>query len=244
MDLEKLKVLGLTASEARVYTSLLKAGSATIGKLTEETGMYRKNVSDALSRLSKRGLVGITFSNTKYYTPSNPESLANLIREKETALREILPALNQYYKHPKLKQKVNFYPGKEGLKTVLLGVLENTKELDCFGTSGKAPKVLPAFLKRFYKEKVAKGIKMRIIMNHTPAGIKRGKKLSKIPKTLIRYLPKEYISPATIYVFGNKTAIMLWSEIAPFAVLIEDDEVTQGFRNHFDWWWENTRKQP
>jgi len=50
-----LKEIGLTETEIKVYTTLLSLGATSAGKIVEATGVYRKNLYDALNKLIDKG---------------------------------------------------------------------------------------------------------------------------------------------------------------------------------------------
>jgi hypothetical protein len=53
-------------------------------KIIEETGLYRKNLYDALDRLVKRGLITyVTENKIKFFQPKNPENLLKYMEEKK-----------------------------------------------------------------------------------------------------------------------------------------------------------------
>jgi len=57
----------------------------------------------------------------------------------------------------------------------------------------------------------------------------------------VRYLPEEYLSPASLTIYSNKLAIHLWSE-EPITVWIENEEVVKQFLKYFELMWRIARK--
>ena len=65
--------------------------------------------------------------------------------------------------------------------------------------------------------------------------------MEKIPLAEVRYLPAGYGSYAATNIYGNKVAIILWTE-NPFAILIEEKKLADGYRSFFKFLWEHAKK--
>lgn len=151
----------------------------------------------------------------------------------------ILPLLKKLHKPKFKKPTVEAYEDKEGMKTILNDIVRIQKEWMAIGSTGRGPQVLPKFfIERFHKERVKNKIKLKVLCNSTQQGKKRGREFSQYPLTEVKYLPKTHQSPTTVYVYGNKTAILLWlTENKPFAILIEHEEIADSFRSYFSLLW-------
>jgi hypothetical protein len=62
-----------------------------------------------------------------------------------------------------------------------------------------------------------------------------GVKFNELPDTESRYLPKEFLSPMVIWVFGNKVAHVIWDSESIF--LIDNKQVADDYRNYFKMLW-------
>jgi hypothetical protein len=62
-----------------------------------------------------------------------------------------------------------------------------------------------------------------------------------IPMTKIRYVPKEFTSSTSTYIFDGKVAIVIWEEPF-FAILLEHRTVYESYRNHFEYLWRTAKK--
>src|SRR3989344_7245931 len=89
MNTQILKQVGLTDTEIKVYLALLSVGSTSAGHLVEETGLYRKNLYDALNKLIDKGLVTYVIENKiKLFQAKNPENLEKYLDEKKAKIEE------------------------------------------------------------------------------------------------------------------------------------------------------------
>jgi|SRR3989344_8094123 len=225
-----LEELGLTENEAKIYLALLEKGPSLAGLISQLTGIHRRSVYDAIERLIQKGLLGyILKNNRKYFEAVNPEQLLSLLKEKENALTDILPKLQEKYHSKKEKQETNFYKGKNGLKTVFEEQLKE-KEILILGASQVANQILKYYFHWFDIRREQKKIPVRIIAT-------RSTDLKKIPLATIKYIPEEYGSPLAINIYGDKIAILLWSEEKPLAIVIKNSVVAESYKKYFELTW-------
>ena len=57
-----------------------------------------------------------------------------------------------------------------------------------------------------------------------------------------RYIPDEFSAPTTTFVYGNKAAIIIWSDI-PIATVITSKEVSKSYLSYFEILWKNSKKR-
>ena len=231
---DNLREVGLTENESKVYLTLLEIGPSHAGLISRKSGLHRRVVYDTIEMLIQKGLIGfILRNNVKLFQASNPERVMEMIREKEEHLQNIMPSLIGLYGKTKEKEETNFYKGKNGLKTVFEDMLNDKKEIIVLGASSLAYEVLSFYFEWFDKRRKENKIKERIIFNVS--------KKIKVPYADIRYLPEKYHSPLAVNVYGNKVAIILWSQKNPFAIVIKNDEIAEGYRKYFELLWKIAR---
>ena len=71
---------------------------------------------------------------------------------------------------------------------------------------------------------------MRIIANIKTPEVK------KLRLTQIRYVPEEFTSHVSTYIYENKVALVMWVE-TPLAMVIEHAKVSESYRNYFEYLW-------
>ena len=238
MNTEVLEQLGLTEAESKVYLALLELGSSQAGKITSKTGIHRRTVYDSIERLIEKGLVSfISQNNIKFFESVDPQQLLEILKEKQDNLKQILPQLNLLHKSSKEKQETTFFRGKLGLKSVFNHQIEVGKEILVFGASVDAPNILKAYFPHYDRERVKKKINVKIVFDES---VKNNDYIKSIPNADIKFIPKEYSSPAAINVYGDNVAIILWSD-EPIAILIKNRDIAKGYKNYFNLLW-NTAK--
>ena len=242
MNVKVLEDMGLAQNEVKVYTTLLRLGSASVGKITKESGVHRRNVYDALERLSKKGLVGnINRNRVKFFQAASPHRLMDIfmaqrlmLNEQEKRLKRILPELDKIHSSRE-KEDVSIFWGKVGIVTILEDILKTGKENLVLGAY--VPKKLLPVIENYHRKRKRLKIPLKMIFNK--ADKKRAAKLSKKPHTEVRFLPKAYNSPVTINIYGDKVGLLIWSEEKPMGVLMKNNNVYIGFKEFFNMLWDS-----
>jgi sugar-specific transcriptional regulator TrmB len=233
--IEKLKEAGLTENESKIYLALLEIGPANAGLISRKSGLHRRVVYDSLDMLVQKGVVGyIKRNNTRLFQAANPERVRELLEEKEKILDEIMPKMMELYSKSKEKEETNFFVGINGLKTIFEDQINTGKEILILGASNLAYEILEFYFHWFDKRRKEHKIKTRIIAHE--------KIKSNLPLSEIRYLPKKYHSPLAVNIYGKKVALILWDREKPLAILINNEKISNGYKNYFEILWKIARK--
>lgn len=237
MKPEQLEKIGLSPNEVKCYLTLLKLGSASANEISRHSGIHRVSVYDALRGLREKGLISqITKENKLLFEAGNPEKILEIIKQKENEIEEAkksIPELLLNFKMAKEKQEIHSYKGLAGIKTILWEILKSKTEVLDFGAEYKIKEFLPYDYTKWDKDRIKVKIKMKIVAN-----IKI--KPTKIPLTEIKYVPEEFNSSVSTYIFDNKVAIIMWVE-NPMGILIEHKSVYESYRNYFQYLWRNAK---
>ena len=235
---EYIRKAGLTENEAKVFSTLLEQGPSPAGIISRKSGLHRRVIYDTIEMLIKKGLVGyILKNNKKLFQASNPNRLIEIIKEKQESIEDILPEMLAMYSKTKEKEETNFYKGKNGLKTVFEDQLNEKKEILIIGASTLAYEMMEFYFHWFDKRRVKEKIKTKIIFTS-----EKRTNVPKISLSEIKFLPEKYSSPLAINIYGDKIAIILWSKENPFAVVIKNKEISEGYKKHFNLLWSIAKK--
>ena len=217
MKQEQLEKAGLSPNEAKCYLTLLKIGSASANEVSRKSGVHRVSVYDALRGLVEKGLVSqITKANKLLFEAGTPEKIIDIIQAKEEKLAEakkIVPELLIDFQMAKEKQEIHSFKGLAGVKNILKEMLNSKTEILDFGAEYKIKEYLPYDYPKWDKERVKNKIKMRIVANIKIKPIS-------LPLTAIKYVPSEFNSSVSTYIFDGKVAMIMWVE-SPMGILIE-----------------------
>ncbi|MBS3155072.1 winged helix-turn-helix transcriptional regulator [Candidatus Woesearchaeota archaeon] len=231
MNTDVLKEI-LTDIEIKIYLVLLKEGNSLASDISKKTGIHRRTIYDAIERLIEKGLVSyIKTNNRKYFEAVDPARLSEILKEKEENVNKIIPELENLRLIAKEKKETLFFRGKQSLKSVFDDQIRMGKEILILGDAVNVNEILKYYFFKFDKERVNKKIPIRMIFDESAKG-----KLKKIPLSKIKFIDKKYNSDMSVYIYGNNTAIVSWSD-NPSAILIKEKAISDGFRGYFEFIW-------
>ncbi|MBI4152612.1 hypothetical protein HY495_02780 [Candidatus Woesearchaeota archaeon] len=234
--MEQLERLGLNRNEAKIYLALLDLGDAQAGQISKKTQINRTTTYDSVERLIQRGLVVYVIkANKKVFRPVPPQKILEKIKEEEKIAQDILPELEARFKQNKEKEDSNIYKGHLGIKSILNDILSFT-EYVAFGSSGKFLELMKHDFVQFQKQKKEKKIKARVILSKSS----KTSESVKLAYTNFRFIPDEFSSPTTTFVYGENTAVIIWST-TPIATVIKSKQVAQSYLNYFKLLWKKTK---
>jgi sugar-specific transcriptional regulator TrmB len=233
----ELEYLGFTPNEAKVYLALLRLGKAKAGSVARECRLERTSTYHALQRLASTGIVSVIMeSQRKVFAAAPPESIAGIFKEKEDRAALLVPALKEIKQSAREKETILKFKGYGGIKAVLQDLLKSSKEGDEYlvmGMEGQLSQRLPAFADIYVARKDEKKLKCRALVRKTS-----GKIMSKY--TTVRYVPQETVSPLNVNIYGDKVALLIWSE-TPEAVILDNVETARAFRAYFEFMWRHAK---
>jgi sugar-specific transcriptional regulator TrmB len=236
-----LEELGLTKLEVKVYLTLLNEGSNPAGEISKRTGIHRRNIYDALQRLSHKGLVGyIKENNKKIYSISNPEAIMEKLTQKQLYFQKIMPTLMGKYNAIHEESETLFYRGNEGVKLILEDQIRVKQEVLVNATSVKVSYILKHYFPKYQLLRKQNKIKTRMIFDTAYRDNKDNERainyLSTLPLSKLKFVKDFNKSPMSQYIYGDNVAIVLWGE-NPVSILIRQKDIAQGFRDSFELIW-------
>ncbi len=239
---EKLEQIGLNQRESSVYLALLERGDCLVSEIAKTTKINRSLLYSILDNLVNKGVTTyIIKNNIRFYRAVEPNKILSILKEKENVFESILPQLMSIQKPMTKKPIVEILEGKEGIKTILNDVLRVNKEWFAFNIPGKGPEVLGPMAHLFEKERQKTKIILNVICVRTKEGLRRGKEFSQMKYTKVRYTPEIYESPASNWIYGNRTVVIFWYKEFPFAIRIIDKNLAESYKNHFKLLWKASK---
>ncbi len=231
---EKLKGLGFTSNESKVYLNLVKLGSAKAGTIAKDAELDRSSTYNALKNLLKKGLASyVTIGKIKWFQSSSSNSIVAYLSDQLESAKEVLPDLERLRKENKLNENVTLFKGHKGIKTVFEDILEHGTENLIFGSEGQLSRNMSLFAKQFIRQFERKGIKMKSIVRTNREDTRN--------KRNYRSIPSATESPVVTNIYGDKIAVIIWSEI-PEAILIENKKAADAYRDYFNFMWRYAKR--
>jgi HTH-type transcriptional regulator, sugar sensing transcriptional regulator len=237
MEKQNLIDLGLTDGEAKVYLSLLKLGSSTVGPVAKEAHIAYSNIYDVLERLLEKGLISfILKEKTKYFQATSPKKLNEYLEKKEEKLKEekkslkkIIPELEKL-QNPSSKQEAEVFVGKSGVKTAYERILNEhlkSKEKWLFFMTLKEDRQIADEVYASLYPKIKKIEKSSIGIAN-----KSYKESEFIKKTKFNMKYVNFPIPGNIDIMGDQLLLISWTH-TPTAVLITSQDMANKFKDYF-----------
>jgi len=247
---ELLTEIGMTKSEIAVYFALLDLGSSTTGPIVKKSGIASGKAYLVLDKLSLKGLVTHSIKGgVKYFQAKTPERIIDYLNEKKNSFEEkqkeiekIIPKLKAKYDEEKYKPLTEVYEGVKGFRTFyewVLTELENGDSIEVLGVSGKVLGSFDSYLKGWNKERIKKGIKMKIIYNDDARNF--GKDREKLRLTEVKYMKKDLETPAWIVIFKDYV-VTIDAHKDPICFLIKNKESAESYKRYFQVIWNQARE--
>jgi len=237
-----LENVGLKKNQQQIYLILLQFGELKVSDIVSKIGLQRSYIYDLLNELIEKGVIYTSIKNkVTFYGADNPDKILNLIvaqkkglERNEDQYKKILPDLLAIQRKAIEKENAQMFFGKEGIKNIFEDILKTNKEFVNFGVEGQFLTNFKSYALNWHTRLNNQKLKYKLIYN---ASLKNRRPLDIQKKyVVIKFLPEKYSFPATIYVYGNKTAIVIWE--SNIAILINSVATAKTFYNYFDMLWQ------
>ena len=234
---KELRDLGFTDNEVKIYITLLRIGRGKAGRISKESSMERTSTYNALKKLQEKGLVSYVIeANRKIFAVAEPNKILDMFKEKEERAKLVIPKLEQLKKAEQEKENLLKFRGYAGIKTVLNDILKTCKDGEehyIMGSEGQLTQRMPIFAKIFVARKDKKKLYAKVLL-------RKGGRFSDVRSKYakVRFLPQDVQSQSVTNIYGDKVAIILWSEI-PEAIIIDDKSTAETYKAYFEFMWKN-----
>lgn len=240
-----LKELGLSEFEIKLYTVSLLLGPSSLSTLATHLGISRPNVYKIIKGLELHGLV--RFSDRKKYARTfmveSPTIVLGKLRQKrdkagelDYQLTSIMPDLISLYRQGETATKIKVLEGEEQFSKLYEMILEEAKGKTEF--FGSLTTVISSTSLEWQKEWGAKRARKGIMLRSLIFPDKELESFRGINKKMmreLRFMKDIQPFPASFQIFANK--VIIWQPKVPLAILIEDENIVQMFKNIFETFW-------
>jgi predicted transcriptional regulator len=246
MDINDLKKIGLSQSEATLYLTLLKVGASDVQKLIGITGFYKANTYDALERLCEKGIVSKIVENKKrVYQLQKPNSLVEFIQSKKNELEEqediakkLVRQVEFTKKHILIPETASVLRGLAGVRAIYSEIISDKLDYLAFGGPKDSETIIGSnYWQILHAKQKEKGIKAKMIFHKSLRNW-----TSLIPKDIIQLRffdePLEPLTETTVY--GTKVAFVVWTE-KPIVTIINNEHVANSYRQLFNLMWKSSK---
>ncbi len=239
MDTLALEGIGLSATEIKVFITILELGESKAGKIIEKSNLQSSSVYNAINSLITKGFVSyIKRSQVKYYRAADPETILDFIELKKREYLKLLPELKARQNQKQI-ENVEFFKGYKGIATIMSLLFKDAKKGDVYRTIFAED---PDLYKKA-REKVFKRAKQLIKEKGiVPRGIFH--KDNRLKPTKSSIMSKKYLDmpmPPNTSIINDKVAIMSW-ENEPSGILIHSKNMAETYINFFEHMWRIAKK--
>ena len=246
--LERLKNIGLSDNEAKVYMAMLELGPSPVVEIARKAEVNRPTAYVQIESLKKKGLISMLTKGKKHlFIAESPEQIEFIIEREKGELerkteefKKLLPDLMAAFNVSGQKPQVRFFEGKEGLIKLQDEFLKNkSKESITLSSADDVMNIFPGHPQKYTPRRVQRGIKSRLIYTSS-----KGPFLKSDP-SLLREV--RFISPEKMP-FGLDVSI--YDDIVSISnlkgaisgVIIRNQSIANSFRNLLNFIWNSAEE--
>ena len=172
MIVDKLKQIGLSEKEAKLYMAALPLGVVSVAKLAKEANLNRTTAYQILEGLTKKGLFVWQITKSGKKVRANPpkklfyflDSQKDKIEENKKIISQLLPSLASQFAPGDLETKVLYFEGKEGVRKMIWNTLSAKKEMASYTIFERNRLLGRQWADKYRKQALKRNIKERIII--------------------------------------------------------------------------------
>ena len=242
MNIQKvIEELGYKRKEAQFYLAALLLGESKISDLAEKLKIPRTSALMIAEKLQKDGLLNYYVKRlNKYWVAEKPDKLLLKLKERETALLSVMPALRLMELKTVLNRPtVKVYVGADEIKLIFADILLTKNNFRAIVAWDDLTKILgERYLTDFTNTQVNHFLKLRLLtpVGETGSALKaRDNRENRETRFLSKHTKS--LNSAT-FMYGNKMAIISLNDTLATGFLIEDIDVHNTITVFFEELWD------
>lgn len=229
--------LGFSENEARVYLAALETGIASAQEIAQKCKLKRTTTYSVLCPLVRKGFIAQTVEKgKKRFIAEDPQNLIKIFEQRQKMLEKVLPELEAVYNNKKIKPKVLFFEGLDGIKKIYEDTIKECPDEILEWNTTKFFKAFPGFPKTYVEERKKNNISAKRIAPNDIQWIEHKKKdAAEFSETKI--LPMDIFNiPIEINIYNNKVAFMSYKD--EIGLIIESEGIAEAMRKIYGMFWE------
>jgi sugar-specific transcriptional regulator TrmB len=241
--LNALHQLGCNDKHVRFYKANVLLGVATLNDIAKLARLQRSTAYVLVKELIVLGLITEDHKTyNKRFIATSPEEILRMLEAKHRTLgrnnlafKAAMPELRAAHQTVS-RPRVRVFEGKAGLAAVWQDILRDQQEVLLWTNQDAERAIFDSDTHRtFIKERVAKGISMRVlgVANDSGAALIKTD-VASLRQT--KLLPTRCVFTSETYVYGNKVAVLdVAHEV--FGVITENEQIAASQRALFELAW-------
>jgi HTH-type transcriptional regulator, sugar sensing transcriptional regulator len=240
MLIDKLKDIGLTNNEIKVYLAGLELGETSIQRIAKKSEIKRTTAYHTVDYLKAKGLYATSLSRgKKRYIAEDPRKLLEKIEYQKKNLEEMMPELLSIANFIDRKPQIKYYEGEQGIKEIYEDTLKfKNSEILAWVNSEAIANFKIEYLKNYYlPQRLKNKIWVRAIAPATEEMKNyQTRDLKSLRKT--KLIKNKDISFNTeIMIYGSdKVSIVDFKE--KIGLIIGNSQIYETFKKIFESYWE------
>ncbi|MBU6388338.1 hypothetical protein KGQ72_00430 [Patescibacteria group bacterium] len=233
-----IEQLGYSPHEVKVYLATLELGGSTATDIAEKTRIPRTTVNLIIDSLHQKGLLNAYVQRRrKIWAAENPNKLLIRLKEREAALKVILPELQSLQRDTGAKLTVRTYTGAEEIKQIMNDILETKHRLSAIHPWDDWVALLgKSYMDDFIESRVRKNIRARLLVPRTKTTFALKERDAKELR-ITQFLPNSVAINNSNFIYGNKVAIISLKTNQPVGILIENKDFNHTMKVLFESLW-------
>jgi sugar-specific transcriptional regulator TrmB len=237
MNVELLKKIGLTDSQARTYLELVKEGRLTPPQLAKRIEESRTTAYMALAKLEEIGLaVKLGDVKKQTYAPTSPSALDKYLETKRQELTEVedqyrsglSDMLAYYYSHSR-QPGLQYFQGEQGLRFMYEDHLQTGEDLYLVRTYADED-FFNEWLYEYMDKRAEQGIKTHSLLPLDLGSFNFAKKNDKKLNREVTWYPAEaYTAPVEISAYGDKVSIISFGKEV-VGTILESPQIAEAIK--------------
>ena len=236
-----IEQLGYSPHEVDVYLASLQLGGSTITEIAGKAKLPRTTAGEIIEALRRKGLMNAYLNRRRrVWVAENPEKLIISLKEREAALKMILPQLQSLRHDTGVKPTVRTYVGVQEIRQIMNDILETRHNFFAILSWDEWIKLLgKAFTDDFIETRRRHFLKVKVLMPRTATAFRLKQKDSQELRTT-RFLPGFAQIKNSNFIYGNKVAIISLNERRPTGIVIEDQDIVNTMEIFFESLWQQS----
>jgi sugar-specific transcriptional regulator TrmB len=228
---ELLRKLGWKDKEIRCYLALLEYGEQPASVLAKKLKMPKATVLFVLHRLQERAYLNMRKKAKTEYFYADPKKLqkayAQRMNEKQSALDEVVPLLQEFKNPLSSPPKTSFFEGVEACKQAYAQVLESKTDVMEFATHDDlVEKFGKKWMDNFIKKRIKNGVYLESICHDSPLD-RALRPLDKKHHRATKFIPEKTGNMYSCIVLYEDKLLMMNLSTDAFGILVENSAIVE-----------------
>jgi len=235
--------LGLTDEEAKIYLACLECNGGPVSVIARRAGVHRVGCYHTIENLLRKKLLSQYNRNgVKCFAPEPPEKLEELMMERVSVAKMLLPQLKSLASATGFRPRIRFYEGMDGVERVFNASLEEGGEILGYTNLRQVIDVIPDFFRDYTHRRLKQGIKVRYLSPNTVESVHAIDPFltPKYDPSLIEILlvnRDQFPFENEILLFGNSVGIVSLDSDERLGLIVESPTLAQTMKAVFDLAW-------